>query len=278
MSDSPPDWTSTVMRTGYASRGIVYALLGGLTMTAAWSGGQAEGTKGALETLKGNAGGIALLYVIGAGLICYGIWRLMAAYYDLENRGDDTEGLFKRVALVVTGIIHIGMGAFVAAMAQGLMGGGGGGGGAKDITARIMELPYGRWIVVLVGLAFAGAGIHYVLKGWQKKYERYIRTTETTQQLEPILRFGFVAYGIVLLIVGIFVAIAGYNADPNEAKGIGDALSYIRDMAFGRVLLGLIGFGIVGFALENLVEARYRVLPRTASSDTETLAGPIGQL
>ncbi|MCA1777047.1 MAG: DUF1206 domain-containing protein [Loktanella sp.] len=276
MSDTAPDWTEPVMRTGYAARGIVYSLLGGLTMFAAWSGGQTEGTTGALETLKDSPGGIALLYIIAAGLVCYGIWRIIAAYYDLERRGDDKEGFAKRAALVVTGLIHIVMGGVVAGIAYGITGGGGD--GAQDMTARVMELPYGRWIVAVVGLTFVGAGIHYALKGWQEKYKRYIRVTETSRQLDPVLRFGFIAYGAVLLIVGLFIALAGVTTDPSEAKGIGDALSYIRGMTFGRILLFLVGFGIVGFGLENFVEAAYRILPRTASDDTETLAGRVDEI
>ena len=276
MSDEAPSWTEGVMRSGYAARGIVYSLLGGLTMHAAWSGGKAEGTTGALATLKDSPGGIAVLYIIAVGLACYGVWRCIAAYYDLERRGDDNEGYAKRAALVITGFIHIGLGAVVAGLAYGITSGGGD--GAQDMTARVMALPGGRWIVIGIGAAFAGAGVHYVIKGWQKKYERYIRVTEESRKMEPLLRFGFIAYGVVLIIVGGFVGLAGLNADPNDAKGIGDALTYIRSMTFGRVLLGLVGFGIVSFGLENFIEANYRILPRNAAGDTKTLAGRLDEL
>lgn len=263
-SDTVPDWVDPAMRAGYGARAAVYTILGGLTVTAAWQGGQTEGTKGALARMRDEPFGQALLWLIALGLICYGIWRLLAAWYDLENRGGDDEGMFARAALVVTGLAHAFFGVSVAGLA---MGGSSGG----DWTTKLMQLPAGKWIAAAVGLVLLGAGVYYAYKGWKRKYERYIRVTSTTRRFDPLLRFGFIAYGAVLGIVGAFLVIAGLQADPSEAKGIGDALAYVRGMAFGRFLLGLLGLGILGFALENLIEARYRIIPRTAGTDVETL-------
>ena len=109
--------------------------------------------------------------------------------------------------------------------------------------------------------AIAGAGLYYVHKGWARKYERYIRVTPTTRRLDPVLRGGFVAYGTVIAIVGVFLLIAALQADPSEARGIGAALDYLRSLAFGWLLLALIALGLLGFAVENLVEAVYRIVP-----------------
>jgi hypothetical protein len=43
-------------------------------------------------------------------------------------------------------------------------------------------------------------------------------------------------------------------------------------MAFGRILLGALGLGLVGFAIENLVEALYRVVPARSGGEVMTLA------
>ena len=270
--DRAPDWTIPVMRAGYSARGIVYTILGGLTLAAAMRGGQTEGTQGALATLRDSGWGIALLWIIALGLLCYGVWREIAAYYDLEHRGDDEEGLAKRLGLVVTGIIHMGMAVAVAALAMG-RGGSGGEDGAQDWTGKLMALPAGKWLVAIAAIAIAGAGVHYILKGWKKKYQRYIRVTEVSRKLSPVLRWGFVSYGIILVIIGVFLGIAALQSDPSEAKGFGDALAYIRDQSYGGFLLGLFGLGILGFAIENFVEARYRVVPGVRDAgNLETLA------
>ncbi len=261
MSDArAPDWVVPVMRAGYSARGAVYLILGGITLWAALFGGQTDGTQGALERLRGAPFGQILLWIIALGFICYAVWRLIAAWYDLERRGEDDSGLAERAGLVVTGLIHAALGVGIAGLA---MGGGSGGGdsGAQDWTAKLMQMPGGKWLVAAVALGILGAGVHYILKGYKKKYERYIQVTETTRKLTPLLRWGFVAYGIVLGIVGAFLAIAALNSDPSSAKGIGGALQYIRGMTFGRILLGLTGLGIMGFGVENIVEAIYRVVP-----------------
>lgn len=256
-----PDWVVPVMRAGYAARGLVYLILGGLTLSAAFSGGDTEGTKGAVETLRGAPLGQVLLWLVALGFVCYGVWRLIAAYYDLERRGDDEEGIAKRFALVATGLIHMALGFGIAALALGIGGSSGGGGsGASNWTAKVLQMPGGKWIVGIAALAIIGGGIHYILKGWQKKYKRYIESNEKTRKLQPLLRWGFVSYGIVLIIVGVFLFFAAINSDPSNAKGIGGALEYIRGLTGGRFLLGLIALGIIGFGIENFVESRYRVV------------------
>ncbi|WP_323767896.1 DUF1206 domain-containing protein [Marinovum sp.] len=269
-----PDWVVPVMRAGYAARGLVYLILGGLTMSAAFSGGNTEGTKGAVETLRGAPFGQVLLWLVALGFVCYGVWRLIAAYYDLERRGDDEEGVAKRLALVATGLIHMALGAGIAALALGIGGSSGGeGSGASNWTAKVLQMPGGKWIVGIAALAIIGAGIHYILKGWQKKYKRYIESNEKTRKLQPLLRWGFVSYGIVLGIVGVFLLFAAIYSDPSNAKGIGGALEYIRGLTGGRFLLGIIALGIVGFGVENFVESRYRVVSGVDyDSDVKTMA------
>lgn len=270
MSDQrAPDWVVPMMRAGYSSRGVVYLILGGLTLSAAFTGGEAEGTEGAIETLRQAPFGQILLWLVAIGFLCYGVWRQIAAWYDLERRGDDHEGRTMRLGLVVTGLLHIGIGFGIAAIALNL-GAGETGGGASDWTARILPLPGGRWIVGLAGLSILGAGLHYVLKGWQKKYERYIQSTPTTQKLQPLLRWGFVSYGIVLAVTGAFVLYSGLTTDPSEARGIGGSLDAIQGLTGGPLLLGLIGLGILCFGVENLVEARYRIVPGVRSAGTLT--------
>ena len=269
MSENVPTWVDPLMRAGYGARAGVYVVLGGLTFAAALTGGQAQGTQGALETLRGAPFGTILLWLIALGLFAYAAWRLIAAAYDLERRGDDDEGLAKRAGLVVTGLVHAALGAAVAGLAGG--GGSGGSGGAEDWTARLMSLPFGKWLVAAAALGILGAAVHYALKGWKRKYNRYIRVTPTTRKLDPALRFGFIAYAVVLAIVGGFLLVAGLQSDPSEAKGIGDALAVVRAQPFGRWMLGALGLGFLAFALENAVEARYRIVPRTAPSDVRTL-------
>jgi hypothetical protein len=61
------------------------------------------------------------------------------------------------------------------------------------------------------------------------------------------------ARGLVLLIIGVFLAQAALQSDPKEARGIGGALSALAAQPSGSYLLGLVAFGFFMF-----VVARYR--------------------
>ena len=264
-----PAWVVPVMRAGYSSRAAVYAIVGGLALTAAIHGGQAEGTTNALADLKSQPFGLWALWLIAIGLFAYALWRFIAAGYDLERRGDDGSGLFQRGGLIVTGIIHAGLGVSVAGLA---MGDSGGGSSAQDWTARILQMQNGKWIAAALGAIVVGSGIYYMHKGWSKKYKRHIRVTPTTQKLDPALQAGFLAQGALIAIIGALIISAAMTTSPENAGGIGKALDQLRSAPYGRVLLGVVALGLIGFALENLVEAIYRIVPARAGSDVETLA------
>jgi hypothetical protein len=271
MSDKAPAWVVPVMRCGYGARAATYLIVGGLAVLAAWTGGQAQGTTDALADLKGRSWGTAALWAIALGLFAYALWRVIDAWMDLDRHGSEAKGLFARAGLVVTGVIHGAIGASVLTTA--LRGGGGGsGGGTESLTQKLMALPYGPFLVGLMGLGVIGAGGYYIYKGWAETYRTHIRETETTQKLDPAMKAGCIAQGIAVGVTGGLIVTAALTHDPSQAGGLGEALQQIRSMAFGRILLGALGLGLVGFAIENLVEALYRVVPARSGGEVMTLA------
>ncbi|MCE0504912.1 DUF1206 domain-containing protein [Roseivivax sp. GX 12232] len=269
--DTAPAWVVPVMRAGFSARAVVYALVGGLALTAALTGGAAEGTTNALAELRRAPFGSAALWAVALGLLAYALWRFLAAWYDLERRGGDGSGLFERGGLVVTGAIHAGLGLSVLGLARGGSGSGGGG-AAQDWTVQILTLPYGPWIVAAIGLGTIGAGLYYMQKGWRQTYKRHIRVAPLTRKLDPALQAGFLAQGALIAIIGALIISAGFTTSPENAGGIGAALGELRAAPFGRILLGVVALGLLGFALENLVEAKYRIVPARAGPDVQTLA------
>lgn len=270
MSDKAPAWVVPVMQAGYAARAIVYVTVGVLALIAAIYGGQAQGTTNALADLRGQWWGVLLLWIVGLGLLCYAAWRFIDAWMDLDTYGSDAKGIFARLALVVTGIVHAALGVSALGIAMGDSSGGGD--SAQSMTARVMQMPYGRWLVGIVGLAVLGAGIYYAYKGYSRRYQQDIRTTQTTQKLDPVMRGGFLAEGLVVGIVGVLILYAAFTTDPSQAGGIGQALHEIRSVAFGRIFLGIVALGLIFFGVENAVEARYRIVKARAGDDVETLA------
>ncbi|MBP0481094.1 DUF1206 domain-containing protein [Sagittula salina] len=270
MPDKAPAWVAPVMRTGYFARAAVYTVVGGLAFFAAIQGGAAQGTTDALADLQKHPGGLIALWLIALGLWAYMIWRLVDAALDLDCYGSDAKGLFARAGLVVTGLIHAAIGASVAAIALG--GDSGGGSGTQTATQKLMTMPAGPWLVGLAGLITIGAGAYYIRKGIKESYKEHIRVTATAQRLAPVMKAGCIAEGVVVGLIGLSVTYAALTTDPSQAGGLGEALHHLRSMAFGRILLALVGLGLVGFAVENAVEGAYRVLPRYDGADVLTLA------
>lgn len=70
---------------------------------------------------------------------------------------------------------------------------------------------------------------------------------------EGIARAGYMAKGVVYLLVGILAATAAFQGGtPQGNKG---ALQSLLDQPFGKFALGLVGFGLLGYAAWKFVQA-----------------------
>lgn len=271
--DNAHEGLKWIMRAGYGARGVIYVLIGGLALFAALRGGNAEGTQGALATLQNEPMGQTALWAIAVGLGAYMIWRLVDAAMDLEDHGTDAKGIFARLAIASTGVIHGGIGVSVAGLAMG--GGSGGDSGAQDWTAKLMQMPMGPTLVAIAAAVVIGAGGYYAYKGLTGKYREHLSNAAFTRKIQPVLTFGLVVHGVMLALVGVSLGFAALNSDPSDAGGLGQALETLRSLAWGRWLLAGAGLGLIGFAVYNFVEACYRVIPYFSDPDTGTLADAI---
>ncbi len=70
-------------RMGHVARGVVFLIIGGFLAIAAWryNPQEARGMEGALRTLQEQPYGPALLGVVGAGLVAYGLFQFVNARY-----------------------------------------------------------------------------------------------------------------------------------------------------------------------------------------------------
>lgn len=263
-SMSNPDHRDAITlfaRMGYASRGIVYLLVGGLAALAAFGqGGQTEGSRGALERVLSAPFGKILLGIIAIGLVGYAMWRTIQAVKDADHHGTDAKGLAIRIGLMVSAITHMLL-AFFAATLIFQFGGSSGdsGGGSQGMASWLMQQPFGRWLVGAVGLVMIGAGIAHAIKGCKAKFHKHFdMPTQTQQWAYPICRFGLVIRGLVFVIVGSFFIIAAYQFNPDQAGGIGEVFSTLRSQAFGQWLLAFVALGLFAFGLYSLLAAIYR--------------------
>lgn len=253
------DKFETLARAGYAARGVVYILLGGLAfMSALNGGGGTEDSSGALSHVLQMPFGRVVLFVIAIGLVGHIAWRVAQGLFDADNVGTDSKGLVGRLGSLVSAGANVFLAFTAARMALGLGGGGEGGGGESQASAWLIDQPFGQVLLGLVALGVIAAGLVQVGKGVTQKYRDRLDLPASAKILDLACFFGLVARGLLLAIVGGFLAYAAFTVSPEEVGGISDALDYVRALPYGRWLYGLAALGLVAFGLYSIIQAIYR--------------------
>lgn len=249
-------------RWGFAARGTVHTVTGALGLAAALDmrGERPIDGHGALARILAQPwlGSIAL-GLIAIGLVGHGVWRLVESFTD--RRSPPGWRALYRVAAVVSAITH-GALAFVALrlLLRGRVESGEQ--VAEETTAELLVLPMGPWLVAALGLITLGVGLTLACRGVCAPLTRDLETTGAADaRAASLARYGHLAQGLVLAIVGgFFVRAAWYgrSSDATSAKG---AFELLESQPLGPWLLGIVAAGICAFGLFGLVEAIFRRLP-----------------
>lgn len=247
-------------RLGYAARGAVSLMVGGLALLAAFGrGGGATGSKGALVALPDHLWGQILLGAIALGLFGFALWRLLQSLLDADGLGRDWKALGKRAGQLVSAAIYGGLGAFAVSLLLGQGSAGQEEQSARDWTAWLMAQPLGRWLVAAVGAGVLAGAAGSAAKAWTGSFRHELSCDGATAAwVVPLGRLGFAARAAVFLVVGAFLLIAAYHANPSEARGLGGALVALRDQPFGAALFAAVAAGLAAFGIFEFAEARYR--------------------
>lgn len=251
-------------RLGYAAKGIVYLIIGGLALKLAIGhGGAATDQRGALQTIYEQPFGKFLLIVVGVGLVGFALWSFIQAIFDTEGKGKKAKGILARIGYAAIGVAYalLAFGAFQLALGTGSVGQHSST-TTQDWTARLLKLPFGQALVVIVGLIVLGIAFYLFGKAYSAKFQNRLalsnRTAQFRRWIVDLGRLGYAALGVVFTIVGIFLIIAALQHNPSEAKGLDTALQELLRQPFGPVLLGIVALGLFCYGIYSLIEARYR--------------------
>lgn len=240
---------TTLTRIGFATRGLLYLVIAFLILRT----GRAEDTSGAIRYL-GQGGGRVLLGVMAAGLVAYGIWRLVDAAFDIERHGTDRKGIVERLGAGVSGLVHL----FLAWQAVQLVRGvsASAGDGMETGAEMALSLPGGTMLVMAGGAVLLAVGVAQLVKAYKGGFLRHLEPQVARQ---PWARFsgraGYAARGLVFLISAWFLFRAGFEGQAERAGGMAEVLSWLSSPMDMIVAAGLFGFGVF-----SLIEARFRQL------------------
>lgn len=255
-------WVERLGRAGLAAKGVLYVTIAVLALQLAVGGGGAGGTvgqQGALRTLAEQPFGTVILVLLAVGLLGYALWRLSQAWLDPGDE-DGAKAVAQRVSYVVRGVFYAGLFVLTLRLLTS-RGGGGGGGGEQEATARLLDLPFGQALVVLLGLVVVGVGLYQGYRGITKDFAKELQTGGLPPaRRRAIIRLGVVglcARAVVFTLIGVFLVRAALTFDPNAAVGLDGALAALAGTAAGPALLGVVAVGLLAYGAFCFAQARY---------------------
>jgi Domain of Unknown Function (DUF1206) len=261
VADSP--WTEGLARAGLVAKGITFAIVGALALKVAFAGGKLEDRPGALEAVAHSGLGRVLLAALGVGLAGYALWRFIQAFLGRTLERGKKPGVLKRIGVAARGALYAWLAILCFDLVVDAQQATGGSGKAEDeTTAKILDLPLGRWLVVAVGLGILGAGAFNIFRGLSRKFRKDLKEEQMGREerrwYSALGVVGHLARGLVFVLAGWFLVKAAWEYDPKEAVGLDGALGKLVQQSYGHVLLGVTAAGLLAYALFCLVQARYR--------------------
>ncbi len=249
-------------RWGLVSKGSLYLLVGLIAARVAAGGKERLQDRGAaLAALADSGLGKLLVGALAVGLAGYAAWRFAEAVLGRPLEGGEKEGWLKRFGYLARAFWYLGL---LGVAVSALYGANESGGSREEdrFTARVLELPLGRWIVAAIGLGILGAGAFNLWRAVSRKFLENLKLRKMSDLEERVFTtlgvVGHLARGVVFGLIGFFLVRAAWQYDPKEAVGIDGALAEVLQQDYGDTLLGIVAAGLIAFGLYCWVEARYR--------------------
>ncbi len=259
-------WVKAIGRTGYVAKACVYAVIGGLALRLALGGGgRATDSRGAVATIARAPLGKALVLVLAVGLAGMALWMVVDAIGDPgRTRRSGLLGAASRAGEAIAGLGYVALAVVAVRLSQGGSAGPRGEAAAESWTARALELPGGRWLVLAGAAVVVGVGVRQIVSGARRSFLRQLDLSSASARVRRwTVRLGVAglcAQGAVFALVGLFFAAAAVRDDPGEASGFDGALAAIARQPHGAALLGAVAVGLLAFAAFSAVEGRHRRL------------------
>ncbi|MDQ1123428.1 DUF1206 domain-containing protein [Microbacterium trichothecenolyticum] len=242
-------------RAGYVVLGLLHLLIGIIAIGIATGGGGSADQSGALQQVRDAPGGLALLWAIVIGLAALAVWQIAEAV--VERDADTTKRWGHRAKFVGTAVAYAAI-AFTA-LTLALGGRSDSSESSQTLSARILVMPGGVALLVVIGIGVAAIGVAFVIRGCTRAFEKHLSTPggAAGHGIRVFGTVGYVAKGVAVGVTGVLFVVAAVKHDPNTAGGIDAALRSLASLPFGQVVLWLVGAGLIVYGLFCFARARY---------------------
>jgi uncharacterized protein DUF1206 len=252
-----PEAVALMGRLGYGARGVVYFLVGASAAIAAIKPGhRPAGPTDALQLGHGHPIGALFLLLLALGLACLAGWFTVVGV--AAARRSDARSWWRGIGMLGDAVVYIAFMADVAGVAFGIWRGGGDR-NLQSWTAWVSAHAYGRALVGLVGAAVLAGGVGLLVWGLTGNVAKGVALPAAERRLVlPVARYGIVGRGGAIALVGAYLIAAAAYGNPHEAHEVGGVLAALRQVPYGRALIGLFGLAFIGSSLFDFVAAFYR--------------------
>ncbi|MET8954627.1 DUF1206 domain-containing protein [Streptomyces sp. NPDC004533] len=248
-------------RAGLTACGVIYLLIGLLALRIAFGDRREQADRsGAVDRIAHEPFGAVLLWALGAGFAGMALWRLSESVFG--SVGPDGRKATQRLSALVRSVFYGCVAYSVLSFAAGY-----GDQGrssdqqSRDVTAGLLGMPAGQWIVGAAGIGIVVAGVWAGVQAVRRDFHAELRLGEMSPGARRLVDFtgvgGGAARGLVLAAAGGFAVRAALDYRPDRAKGLDDTLRSFAGTPFGPWLLALVAAGLALFGLFSFALARW---------------------
>jgi hypothetical protein len=255
------DWINNSAKAGYMAKGIVYSLIGILAAIAAFGTGNSKNTgkTDAIKFLLEQPLGKTMVFLVALGLLGYVVWRMVEAIKDPHRHGTDIKGIFTRIGYGISAIVYLSVSVYAFKMV--FTSHQSSGDSQKALIDKIMDEKWGPWLIGIIGIILVAKGIQQIIKSITGKYRKELEAGKINSKYREFLvktgAAGYIARGIVWLIIGYLFVRGALDKNANETGGTGEALSFL-EQGFGSWVLGLVAVGLICYGIFKILEGLYR--------------------
>jgi len=251
-----------LLTVGLIAYGVVHIVIGWIALQIAWfgDGGEEASQKGALAEIAEGPFGATLLWITVIGLFALTIWQVAEAIWGHRDRKAGFKRIRKRLGSAGRAIAY----AAIAIASINTLRGTSQSSDSKEEgwTARLLSAPFGRVLVILVGVAIIVLGVRLIRRGIKKKFTDDL-AGGVGQEVIRLGQAGYIVKGIAYVVVGGLFGWAAITYDPDKAGGLDDALRTVHEAPFGSILLTLMALGLICFGVYCFFWARH---PKVSTS------------
>lgn len=243
-----------VARFGLVAKGVLHALLAVLALQIALGSGADADGQGALRAVASRPLGTFLLVLLALGFAGYAAWQAYEAWTGDEWR--------PRISAGLRGLIYSSLA--VSAMRY-VFAAGGKRNAEESVTAELLQLPFGPWLVGIAGVAIAVVGLS-LLRGVRgdRCFEDLKPVPPGTRRMVKIVSVtGISAKAGVYALAGAFLVRAALRHKANSGVGLDGALSKVSNEPYGTYVLAAVAAGLAAYAVWCWVRARYEDIERS---------------